>query len=195
MNMTNDEYRQYSDSHQPRSKCLGNCLKAFLVGGLICCIGEAILSLYIHCGLGKTEASSATSATLVFLGALLTGLGLYDRIARFAGGGTLVPITGFANSMVAPALEFKTEGFISGTAAKNVHHLRPRYSLRHHRQRDIWADTLHFGRIIMSRKSKKHGDLPSGENVAPNDYRGREGHVKNDRRVKAPRRHIRRLGK
>ena len=118
MNMTNDEYRQYSDSHQPRSKCLGNCLKAFLVGGLICCIGEAILSLYIHCGLGKTEASSATSATLVFLGALLTGLGLYDRIARFAGGGTLVPITGFANSMVAPALEFKTEGFISGTAAK-----------------------------------------------------------------------------
>ena len=71
-----------------------------------------------HCGLGKTEASSATSATLVFLGALLTGLGLYDRIARFAGGGTLVPITGFANSMVAPALEFKTEGFISGTAAK-----------------------------------------------------------------------------
>ena len=105
MNMTNDEYRQYSDSHQPRSKCLGNCLKAFLVGGLICC-------------LGKTEASSAASATLVFIGALLTGLGLYDRIARFAGGGTLVPITGFANSMVAPALEFKTEGLISGTAAK-----------------------------------------------------------------------------
>ena len=69
-------------------------------------------------GLGKTEASSAASATLVFIGALLTGLGLYDRIARFAGGGTLVPITGFANSMVAPALEFKTEGLISGTAAK-----------------------------------------------------------------------------
>ena len=109
MNMTNDEYRQYSDSHQPRPKCLGNCLKAFLVGGLICCIGEAILNVYADCGLDRTDASSAASATLVFIGALLTGLGLYDRIARFAGGGTLVPITGFANSMVAPALEFKTE--------------------------------------------------------------------------------------
>ncbi len=118
MNMTNDEYMRYSDSHQPRSKCLGNMLKAFLVGGIICCIGEAVLELYMHCGLEKNDAASATSATLVFLGALLTGLGLYDRIARFAGGGTLVPITGFANSMVAPALEFRTEGFITGTAAK-----------------------------------------------------------------------------
>lgn len=118
MNMTNDEYMRYSDSHQPRSKCLGNMLKAFLVGGIICCIGEAVLELYMHCGLEKNDAARATSATLVFLGALLTGLGLYDRIARFAGGGTLVPITGFANSMVAPALEFRTEGFITGTAAK-----------------------------------------------------------------------------
>lgn len=118
MNMTNDEYLRYSDSHQPRTRCSGNMLKAFFVGGLICCLGEAILSLYTYCGLEKTDAASATSATLVFLGALLTGLGLYDRIARFAGGGTLVPITGFANSMVAPALEFRTEGFITGTAAK-----------------------------------------------------------------------------
>lgn len=118
MNMTNDEYLRYSDSHQPHTRCSGNMLKAFFVGGLICCLGEAILSLYTHCGLEKTDAASATSATLVFLGALLTGLGLYDRIARFAGGGTLVPITGFANSMVAPALEFRTEGFITGTAAK-----------------------------------------------------------------------------
>lgn len=86
MNMTNDEYRQYSDSHQPRSKCLGNCLKAFLVGGLICCIGEAILNVYADCGLDRTDASSAASATLVFIGALLTGLGLYDRIARSAVG-------------------------------------------------------------------------------------------------------------
>ncbi len=109
MNMTNDEYLRYSDSHQPRTRCSDNMLKAFFVGGLICCMGEAILSLYTHCGLEKTDAASATSATLVFLGALLTGLGLYDRIARFAGGGTLVPITGFANSMVAPALEFRTE--------------------------------------------------------------------------------------
>ena len=118
MNMTNDEYLRYSDSHHPRSKCAGNMLKAFFVGGLICCLGEAILELYTHCGLEKSAAASATSATLVFLGALLTGLGLYDRIARFAGGGTLVPITGFANSMVAPALEFKTEGFVLGVGAK-----------------------------------------------------------------------------
>ena len=118
MNMTNDEYLRYSDSHQPRTRCSGNMLKAFFVGGLICCLGEAILNLYTRCGLEKTDAASAASATLVFLGALLTGLGLYDRIARFAGGGTLVPITGFANSMVAPALEFRTEGFITGTAAK-----------------------------------------------------------------------------
>ena len=118
MNMTNDEYLRYSDSHQPRSKCAGNMLKAFFVGGLICCLGEAILELYTHCGLEKSAAASATSATLVFLGALLTGLGLYDRIARFAGGGTLVPITGFANSIVSPAMEFRSEGKILGTGAK-----------------------------------------------------------------------------
>ena len=79
-----------------------------------------------------------------------------------------------------------TRGLNKRNGCKNVHHLGPRYSLRYHRKRDIWADTLHFGRIIMSRKSKKHGALPSGENVAPNDYRGREGHVKDVRRVKAP---------
>ncbi len=118
MNMTNDEYRQYSELHQPRSECAGNMLRAFFVGGLICCIGEAVLELYTRCGLEETDAASAASATLVFLGALLTGLGIYDRIARFAGGGTLVPITGFANAMAAPALEFRTEGLITGTAAK-----------------------------------------------------------------------------
>ncbi len=118
MNMTNDEYSALSDSRQPRSKCAGNCLKAFVVGGLICCIGQALVELYTGAGLTKLDAGSAASATLVFLGALLTGLGVYDRLAKFAGGGTLVPITGFANSMVAPALEFRTEGLITGTAAK-----------------------------------------------------------------------------
>lgn len=116
--MTNDEYRQYSDSHQPRSQCALNTVRAFLVGGLICCIGEVISQLYLSAGLDRQADAAATSITLVFLGALLTGLGIYDRIAKFAGGGTLVPITGFANSMVAPALEFKTEGLITGTAAK-----------------------------------------------------------------------------
>ena len=106
MKMTNDEYKDYSDRHMPSSPLLPDMLKAFAVGGFICCIGQLIGDLY------------AVSVTLVFIGALLTGLGVYDRIAVFAGGGSLVPITGFANSVVAPALEFKTEGLVTGTAAK-----------------------------------------------------------------------------
>lgn len=116
--MTNEEYKEYSKKHQPKSKLCANMLKAFLVGGIICCIGQLVQSLFMNAGLDKEAAASACSVTLVFLGALLTGLGVYDDIAKFAGGGSLVPITGFANSVVAPALEFKTEGFITGTAAK-----------------------------------------------------------------------------
>lgn len=116
--MTNDEYKQYSDSRQPRSNMLGNMFKAFWVGGVICCIGQLINDLFMQQGLNRPDASSAASVTLVLIGALLTGFGLYDRMAKYAGGGTLVPITGFANSVVAPALEFKTEGFVTGTAAK-----------------------------------------------------------------------------
>lgn len=116
--MTNDEYKQYSDSRQPRSNILGNMFKAFWVGGVICCVGQLINDLFMQQGLNRLDASSATSVTLVLIGALLTGFGLYDRMAKYAGGGTLVPITGFANSVVAPALEFKTEGFVTGTAAK-----------------------------------------------------------------------------
>lgn len=118
MNMTNDEYRDVADSRQPRSRCAANCLKAFFVGGLICCFGQAAISAFTAAGLDESAAGSAASALLVFAGALLTGLGVYDKLAKFAGAGTLVPITGFANSMAAPAIEFKTEGFITGTAAK-----------------------------------------------------------------------------
>lgn len=118
MKMTNDEYKQYSDSRQPRSNILGNMFKAFWVGGVICCVGQLINDLFMQQGLNRPDASSAASVTLVLIGALLTGFGLYDRMAKYAGGGTLVPITGFANSVVAPALEFKTEGFVTGTAAK-----------------------------------------------------------------------------
>lgn len=118
MKMTNDEYKKYSDSHAPRSPLALDMLKAFLVGGLICCFGQLIMDLLGGAGLDKEDAATATSICLVFLGALLTGLGLYDRIAKFGGGGTLVPITGFANSVVSPALEFKSEGLIIGTAAK-----------------------------------------------------------------------------
>lgn len=117
-NMTNEQYAQYIDSISPKSATGRNMGRAFFVGGIICTIGQVILNGYTGCGLSAEDAGTATSITMVFLGALLTGLGFYDKMANFAGAGTLVPITGFANSVVSPALEFKTEGFITGTAAK-----------------------------------------------------------------------------
>ena len=116
MHMTNEEYNEYIRKKQPRSPLGMDMLRAFLVGGLICAGGEGLRTLYIS--FGPESAGTAVSISLVFLGALFTGLGLYDDIARFAGAGTLVPITGFANSVVAPALEFKREGIIPGTCAK-----------------------------------------------------------------------------
>ena len=118
MHMTNEEYNEYIRKKQPRSPLGLAMLRAFLVGGLICAGGEGLRTLYISFGLDAESAGTAVSISLVFLGALFTGLGLYDDIARFAGAGTLVPITGFANSVVAPALEFKREGIIPGTCAK-----------------------------------------------------------------------------
>lgn len=113
------EYRQHADDIAPKSKIGINCLKAFLVGGAICTIGEAFGHLYTGVlGLEKTAAASWVSITMVFLGATLTGLGIYDEIGKFAGAGSIVPITGFANSVVAPAMEFKHEGYILGTGAK-----------------------------------------------------------------------------
>ena len=116
--MTNEEYKRYTERHAPRSPAGKNMLWAFLCGGLICCLGQFLVNLYTSLGLDEESAAAAGSISLVFLGALLTGLGIYDTVARRAGAGTLVPITGFANSVVAPALEFKTEGFITGTAVK-----------------------------------------------------------------------------
>lgn len=116
--MTNKEYAAYVQKMSPNSKLATNLLKAFLIGGLICTLGQAILNLWLWVGLDKEGAGTATSISLVFLGALLTGLGIYDNIAKHGGAGTLVPITGFANAVVSPALEFKAEGFITGTAAK-----------------------------------------------------------------------------
>ena len=116
--MTNEEYKKYAERHAPRSAAGPNLLRAFLVGGLICCLGQLLLRVGASFGLDGENAAAAESIALVFLGALLTGLGVYDRIAKRAGAGTLVPITGFANSVVAPALEFKTEGLITGTAVK-----------------------------------------------------------------------------
>ena len=118
MKMTNEEYRAYAENHMPRSHSRRDALRAFFVGGGICVLGQAFTELYLYLGLDKDSAGAACSVTLIFIGAVLTGLGVYDKIARFAGAGTLVPITGFSNSVVAPALEFKTEGMVLGTAAK-----------------------------------------------------------------------------
>ncbi len=118
MDMTKEEYGKYLRDRQPRSPLGRDMLRAFLVGGLICTLGQGLSLLFQNAGLGAETAGTAVSVTLVFLGAVLTGSGIYDDIARFAGAGTLVPITGFANSVVAPALEFKREGLVGGTCAK-----------------------------------------------------------------------------
>lgn len=116
--MTNEQYADYVAKKSPPSPIWGDLLRAFVSGGAICCAGQGIIALWSLAGASEQTAATACSMTLVFLGALLTGLGVYDDMARFAGAGTLVPITGFANSVVAPALEFKSEGFITGMAAK-----------------------------------------------------------------------------
>ena len=116
--MTEREYGKIVQDMAPKSPILKDCINAFWIGGLICAIGQLILNGYTALGLNKTDAGTATSMSLVFLSALLTGLSLYDNIAKYAGAGTLVPITGFANSIAAPAVEFKTEGFILGVGAK-----------------------------------------------------------------------------
>ena len=116
--MTEKEYGKLVQDLAPKSPIWKDCLMAFVAGGLICTIGQLIMNGYTALGLDKTDAGTATSMTLVALSALLTGLSLYDNIAKHAGAGTLVPITGFANSIAAPAVEFKTEGFILGVGAK-----------------------------------------------------------------------------
>ena len=116
--MTNEQYSQYIDSISPKTQCGKNMLFAFLVGGTICTVGQAVLNFYTTQGLDPDAAGSAVCITMIALGALLTGLGVYDKLANIAGAGTLVPITGFANAVVSPALEFKTEGYVTGTAAK-----------------------------------------------------------------------------
>ena len=116
--MTEKEYGKLIKEMAPRSPIGKDCLHAFWIGGLVCTIGQALINGYAALGLEKQDAGTAASMTLVALSALLTGLSLYDNIAKHAGAGTLVPITGFANSVVAPAVEFKTEGFVLGMAAK-----------------------------------------------------------------------------
>lgn len=111
-------YKDYVDKISPKPKYLKNYTLAFIIGGLICMIGQGINDIYMNfMGLEKLQASCATSMTLIFIGALLTGLGVYDLIGKRAGAGSIIPITGFANSIVSPAMEFKREGYVLGVGA------------------------------------------------------------------------------
>ena len=103
---------------EARSPLLKNCFFAFLFGGGICALGQLLLSLYLSAGLSEDAAGTTVAVTLIFLSALLTGLGVFDSVARLAGAGTLVPVTGFANAVVSPALDDKSEGMIMGVGAK-----------------------------------------------------------------------------
>lgn len=116
--MTKSEYQQYVDKKSPKSKILRNIVRAFVVGGLICVVGQIIVNLLSSRGLNKDTIATLTALILVFLGALFTGLNVYDDLGRFAGAGSIVPITGFANSIVSPAMEYKSEGYITGVGAK-----------------------------------------------------------------------------
>lgn len=112
-------YQQKVQERMPKSNTVSQCLRAFLVGGIICCIGQLVHDLVdMWFALDKDELASLTAVIMVFLGSTLTGLGVYDRIGSFAGAGSIVPITGFANSIVSPAMEFKREGYVMGVGAK-----------------------------------------------------------------------------
>ncbi len=119
INLTQDEYQEISQKISPKPKVIKNVVMAFLVGGLICGLGQIIINFYmIYFELSKISAQTAGTATLIFIGALLTGLGVYDDIVRVGGAGGIVPVTGFSNSMVSPALEFKREGYVFGVGGK-----------------------------------------------------------------------------
>lgn len=115
---TKQEYQQYVDKKSPKSKVLRNIIRAFVVGGLICIVGQFISNLLRSKGLRPDDAGNLTTIILILLGAVFTGLNVYDELGRFAGAGSIVPITGFANSIVSPAMEFKSEGYVSGVGAK-----------------------------------------------------------------------------
>ncbi len=119
MKPTAEQYKQIYKAEMPKSNVLKDCFWAFVVGGTICAIGQGFINLYSSFdAIDKDTAALLTSATLIALSAILTGFGVYDKISFFAGAGTLVPITGFANAVVSPALEFKSEGYVIGTGAK-----------------------------------------------------------------------------
>jgi len=113
-----DQYKALTQQFTPKPTIVKNVILAFVVGGIICAIGQVIVNLYVSLGLVRPDASIAATATMIFLGALLTGLGIYDEVGKFGGAGSIVPVTGFANSIVSPAMEFKREGYVLGVGAK-----------------------------------------------------------------------------
>ena len=119
MNMEKKSYQKFADAHAPKSPLGRDCIFAFLIGGAICTLAQLLKNLYeMTCGLPKEDAGTLTSVTLILVAVILTGLGLFDRVAKVAGAGTLVPITGFANSVVSPAIDSHAEGLILGVGAK-----------------------------------------------------------------------------
>ena len=118
MSLSSEEYKKMGEKAIPKTKSARNLTGAFLIGGTICLLGQFLLNFYLGLGLSTPTASSACSITLIGISAVLTGFGIYDNIAKFGGGGTLVPITGFANAVVSPAMEFKSEGFVLGLGVK-----------------------------------------------------------------------------
>ncbi|MDR3599296.1 MAG: stage V sporulation protein AC [Desulfosporosinus sp.] len=116
--VTPEQYKSLAQQYTPKPTVVKNVVRAFFVGGIICVIGQIIINLFVIAGLNRIDASTAATATMIFLGAMLTGLGVYDEIGKFGGAGSIVPITGFANSIVAPAMEFKREGYVLGVGAK-----------------------------------------------------------------------------
>lgn len=115
---TKQEYSDYVDKKSPNSPIVKNCFNAFWVGGLICTIGQVIKDFCIYKGLDDTSSSTVVSIILIGVAALLTGLNIFNKIGKFAGAGSLVPITGFANSIVSPAIEYKSEGYVMGVGGK-----------------------------------------------------------------------------
>ena len=118
MSISKDDYSKMTDNASPNSPKLLNCIKAFLFGGGICLFGQILFTVFQNAGLNEKEVSSATSSVLIIITAILTGAGVFDKIARQAGAGTIVPITGFANSIASPAIEFKSEGLVLGLGVK-----------------------------------------------------------------------------
>ena len=117
MRISNKQYDEMVKKASPNSPILLDCIKAFLIGGAICCFGQLLFYIFRKSGMSLDESRSLVSVAFIIITAILTGIGVFDKIAKHAGAGTIVPITGFANSVVSPAMEFKSEGFIMGTGA------------------------------------------------------------------------------